>query len=228
MYGMTEIILASLYAPWDSIKWKHFITSTISNYWFDKLLEGAQTKSSLSWFNTRLCRLGCPHHLWPVQGCDSRTRLAPSYRAKMLTGAYILQSNWARFNQHEVDPTCPLCSATTEDIPHILTECPALKPAHDKHLPTLSNLCKSLDITVPKCKNAWSALILNCGDSQSCPHSGGQPKQWIMIPCKCKILIKSANNLCLDVHNAHMNALQLLKVQAPGRSRPKRQRKLCP
>ena len=189
MYGMTEIILASLYASWDRIKWKHFITSTVSNYWFDKL--------------------------------------AASYRAKMLTGSYILQSNRARFNQHEVDPTCPQCSATTDDIPQILMECPALKPAHDKHLPTLSNLCKSLDITVPKCKNEWCALILNCGDSQSCPHSGGQPKQWITIPCKCKKnLIKSANYLCMDVHNAHMNALQLLKVQAPGR--PKHQRKLCP
>ena len=117
MYGMTEIILASLYAPWDRIKWKHFITSTISNYWFDKLLKGTQTKSSLSWFNTSLRRPDRPHHLWPVQGCDSRTRLAASYRAKMLTGSYILQSNRARFNQHEVDPTCPLCSAATEDIP---------------------------------------------------------------------------------------------------------------
>ena len=148
MYGMTEIILASLYASWDRIKWKHFITSTISNYWFDKL--------------------------------------EASYRAKMLTGSYILQSKRARFNQDEVDPTCPQCSATTDDIPQILMECPALKPAHDKHLPTLSNLCKSLDITVPKCKNEWCALILNCGDRQSCPHSGGQPKQWITIPCKCK------------------------------------------
>ena len=150
MYGMTEIILASFYAPWDRIKWKHFITSTISNYRFGKLLEGTQTKSSLSWFNTSLCRSGRPHHLWPVQGCDSSTRLAAGYRAKILTASNILQSNRARFNQHEVDPAWPPCSATTEDIPHILMECPALKPAHDKHLPTPSNLCKSLDITVPK------------------------------------------------------------------------------
>ena len=48
------------------------------------------------------------------------------------------------------------------------------------------HLCKGLDITVPKCKNEWCALILNCGDSQSCPHSGDQPKQWITNPCKCK------------------------------------------
>ena len=29
-------------------------------------------------------------------------------KAKILTGTYTLQSNRAKFNQHEVDPTCLL------------------------------------------------------------------------------------------------------------------------
>ena len=84
----------------------------------------------------------------------------------------------------QTGPSSPPLACTRLRLENLPGE-DALKPAHDKHLPTLSNLCKSLDITVPKCKNEWCALILNCGDSQSCPHSGGQAKQWITIPCKC-------------------------------------------
>ena len=44
-------------------------------------------------------------------------------KCKLLTGTNILQGNRAAFNQHEVCPTCKLCSAAPETRQHFLTEC---------------------------------------------------------------------------------------------------------
>ena len=54
----------------------------------------------------------------------------------LLTGTFILQSNRARFNQNEVDPTCQLCYAESETLTHFLLKCRKLetvrKPILDK------------------------------------------------------------------------------------------------
>ena len=37
------------------------------------------------------------------------------FKAKLMTGTYVLQSNRAKFNQFSVDPTCLLCNDDAED-----------------------------------------------------------------------------------------------------------------
>jgi hypothetical protein len=44
----------------------------------------------------------------------------------LLTGTYILQCNRSKFNQHEVNATCPLCQLEDEDTLHFLIKCIAL------------------------------------------------------------------------------------------------------
>jgi hypothetical protein len=36
----------------------------------------------------------------------------------------ILYSSRCKFNQYEVDPTCPICRLETETITHVITSCP--------------------------------------------------------------------------------------------------------
>jgi hypothetical protein len=55
-------------------------------------------------------------------------------KAKVLTGTYRLQALRARFNQHEVDPTCPLCGKEPEDRAHFLLRCPTLEAARTPHM----------------------------------------------------------------------------------------------
>ena len=49
-----------------------------------------------------------------------------SVKCRMVTGTYILQTTQAKFNNTDVDPTCPLCRMEDEDIIHFLLECNAL------------------------------------------------------------------------------------------------------
>ena len=44
----------------------------------------------------------------------------------MLTGVNMLQTRKSRFNQYEVEQTCPLCRLAAEDLQHMLLRCPAL------------------------------------------------------------------------------------------------------
>ena len=219
-YGIREAFLGALQAPWDRTKWKRFITTTITRKWFERLTEGARLKSTLEWLNTALCRPGRPHHLWPDHGCGSRARLAASYRAKMLTGSYILQATRARYNQHEVDPSCPLCDAPKEDIPHILTECPALSPVRDKTLPKIEILLPNMAAAVNLSRDERCAFILNSGNTYSCKACGGSRTHWNSRNCRCRISRSLVNTLCLDIHNAHTHALQLkVQVLAPKKRR---------
>ena len=45
------------------------------------------------------------------------------FKAKLMTGTYVLQSNRAKFNQYSVDPTCLLCGDDAEDMIHFLLKC---------------------------------------------------------------------------------------------------------
>merc|ERR1711978_616809 len=98
------------------------------------------SKSSLKYMNPDITSLYTAHHLWPRGGCPSRKRVAASYRAKLLSGSYILQASTARFNQNQVNPTCPLRKSAPEDresIPHFIIACPALDMFRKKFLPKI-------------------------------------------------------------------------------------------
>jgi hypothetical protein len=43
---------------------------------------------------------------------------------KAITKARMLQTLKSKFNQSEVDPTCPICRLETETITHVITSCP--------------------------------------------------------------------------------------------------------
>ena len=57
------------------------------------------------------------------------------FKAKLMTGTYVLQSNRAKFNQYSVDPTCPLCGEDTDDMIHYLLKCQSLSDP-------VASLCK--------------------------------------------------------------------------------------
>ena len=48
-------------------------------------------------------------------------------KLKLAAGTYILQINWAAFNQNDVKPTCLLCNAVDETLAHILIFCKSLE-----------------------------------------------------------------------------------------------------
>ena len=103
------------------------------------------------------------HHLWPRRGCAAHARVAASIKAKKISGSYILQANRARYNQYEVDASCPLCGANSEDLPHFLIDCPILEPKRGPILKRLCVLLASAGILTPTTSEEMCRLILNSG-----------------------------------------------------------------
>ena len=54
-------------------------------------------------------------------------------KARMLTGTYMLQTLKSKFNQAEVDPTCPICRLETETMTHVITSCPLYNEIRKEH-----------------------------------------------------------------------------------------------
>ena len=47
-------------------------------------------------------------------------------KSRIVTGIYIVQSIRTKFNQYQIDSTCPLCRLEDEDIIHMLLRCSLL------------------------------------------------------------------------------------------------------
>jgi hypothetical protein len=54
-------------------------------------------------------------------------------KARMLTGTYMLQTLKRKFNQAEVDPTCPICRLETETMTHVITSCKVYNEIGKEH-----------------------------------------------------------------------------------------------
>ena len=179
----------------------------------DHLKQQAEKKTSLKYIDLTHITSFSPHHLWPRSGCTSSKRVAASYRAKIITGSYILQSNRAKFNQNKVDPTCPLCLSAPEDLPHFLISCPLLDIPRQRLLPRIKHLSILLGYPFPShdpmrlCKT-----LLNSAKPDACVaclgRSGGN-KRVYFTKCKCTVLNELINKLCLDLHNCRSQVLSL-------------------
>jgi hypothetical protein len=118
--------------------WKKMVDEAISKHWKKSIEEEAQTKSTTSYMN-REYTAHQPHTVWRSTSWDPRDVRRATYKARILTGAYILQCNRAAFNQTR-DTSCPLCKDPEEDIPHFLVQCSALSKERDPILKSALNL----------------------------------------------------------------------------------------
>ena len=169
---------------------------------------GAAGKLSLKYLDTNAASPSTAHHLWPREGCTSRKRVAASYRAKMVSGSYILQATRARFNQNRVIPTCPMCKSAPEDLPHFVLACPSLSTPRDKLLPRIKRLATDLGMYLPQDQDTLCKSLLNSANPESCCACSGRSRvSKHPIKCKCSRLNDMISQLCLDLHNGRTQAL---------------------
>ena len=91
------------------IEWKGIVKKSINTYWNTKLQQDCQSKSSLSLLSTTSLEMGKTHIVWDSINNSVRDVRQAITKARMLTGTYMLQTLKSKFNQSEVDPTCPIC-----------------------------------------------------------------------------------------------------------------------
>ncbi|MCG8033679.1 MAG: endonuclease/exonuclease/phosphatase family protein [Candidatus Thiodiazotropha taylori] len=107
-------------------QWKIKTKCAIRQYWSEKLRLDAYEKSTLKYCNIPCLQIGQTHHVWDsIESTRLEVRRGV-IKCRIVTGTYIVQTLRSKFNQYQIDSTCPLCRAEDEDIEHMLLRCSAL------------------------------------------------------------------------------------------------------
>ena len=120
--------------------WKQTVDKHVSAYWVDKIKLEASEKSSLKFLNTQNYKIGEVHYLWKNAGFNLIAIKKADFKAKLMKGTYVLQSNRAKFNQYSVYPMCLLCGDNAEDMIHFLLKCRCLSEPRDQFMEKISSI----------------------------------------------------------------------------------------
>jgi hypothetical protein len=113
--------------------------NAINTYWLQVLTNEASSKSTLRYLSASSCSFKELHPTWSALDCNPSECRKAIPKARLLCGAYTLQANKAVFNQHQIDPLCPMCKTEAEDRSHFLLRCPTLTDIREKHLTGVTN-----------------------------------------------------------------------------------------
>ena len=136
-------------------KWKDRVKSAVCLYWRKTIDEEASEKSTLRYLNP--VHKKSPHLILRDTQHNSRDVRRAHVKARLLCGAYILQTNRAIFNQTR-DVTCPLCNQAEESITHFLIECEKLEPVRRAPLQCLKDIIPLVYQDHPETN--WSSELL--------------------------------------------------------------------
>ena len=152
--------------------WKKIVKKYVLRFWENSLIEEATTKSSLAFLNTKALTISKLHHSIATVQPDTRDIPRCRIKLRMLTGTYVLQYNRHKFNQHEVNPTCPLCEDGIEDQTHFIGTCKTLERDRKKMLHPLITLIGEGNMKVLRSTpTLFAKFILDHTALRASPHA---------------------------------------------------------
>ena len=141
--------------PPDKLTWKIEVRRHVNDYWVKRIIDEAETKSTLEFLNVKAFAPGKVHPIWINSNYNSNSILKANVQVKMACGTYILQSTRARFNQYQVSRVCPLCRASDETLQHFLLRCISLQSTRQLFIDELKALVGGIN------EEELQALILD-------------------------------------------------------------------
>ena len=124
---------------------EHVFAGSVEKFWTDRILAEAAEKTSLKCMNTQKYSIGQVKLVWCDLGFDIMSVQKAGWKARLMSGTYMLQATRARLNQHQVDPTYLLCCKEPENVEHFLLRCEELTQIRQ---PFLDKIYQSLQKTV--------------------------------------------------------------------------------
>ena len=118
---------------YNKIEWKNKVRTAISSSWSNKLRSDCEGNLTLNLPSTENLNIGKTHNVWDTISNSVKDVMKAATKVRMLTGTCMLQTLKVKFNQAEVDPTCPICKLETEDLQHLLTSCSAYRNIRKSH-----------------------------------------------------------------------------------------------
>ena len=120
-------------------QWKIKTKNAVRKYWTERLRQEADEKSTLHDVRRGVVKCG------------------------ILTGTYTVQTIRSKFNQYQVNSTCPLCFKENEDIIHMLLRCSVLHSVRKESFRVLKDYIISKTDPVFPTKTSLTKLIIDCG-----------------------------------------------------------------
>ena len=165
-YGLPSTV-DLLDAGYAKAQWKSLYEQAVNEYWSDKILEEAMGKTSMRFMNVQNYPIGLAHLVWRDAGYDIMSVQRAGWKARLMSGTYMLQATRARFNQFEVDPTCLICCKEPENIEHFLLRCESLNKIRQPFLDKIYKLIQN-SLGVAKLNDfkindtEFTAILLDC------------------------------------------------------------------
>ena len=104
--------------------WKLQVKRAINKHWSELLQKEALEKSTLKYMNVDSVGIGRTHSVWSsLESTVSDVRKGIT-KSRMITGTYMLQSNVYKFSNATESSICKCCATDSEDIVHMLLDCP--------------------------------------------------------------------------------------------------------
>ena len=187
--------------PPGKLTWKELVKRTVNSYWDNKLKLEAASKSSLKYVNIDRLSIGKTHLIWSSAGQNTHAITKASIKCRMLLGVYTLQANRHKFNQYEVEPTCPLCKQGPEDRTHFLVQCQHLTSIRQPFIDALSKAIEEMSPglyqQITSEPTQLTQIILDCSSSH------------LVLPQFYNRLECISRGLCYALHIARSTALDI-------------------
>ena len=154
--------LETLQDPPGKNEWARAVKRSTNLYWTQLIQGQAKLYSTLDFLNTTIFEPGVCHPLvQSVKPSQADTRRVGTV-LRFATNTLMLQSNRHRFNQYQVNPSCPLCSAPLEDRRHVLLECEAYQEERQEVVNRLLSILDKFDEDTSD--QQWIQLFVDCSD----------------------------------------------------------------
>ncbi|CAG2238542.1 unnamed protein product [Mytilus edulis] len=124
----------------DKLDWEKIVRTSINSYWTSKLREDCNLKTTLNKLAFDIMEIGKTHNICDTISNSVKQVKQAVTKARMATGTYTLQIHKVKFNQSELDPTCPICRLEDETLLHVLTRCSAYNDIRKSQFQILKNL----------------------------------------------------------------------------------------
>ena len=139
---------ALIESPVEKLSWKHQCNKAVNNYWSTRILSHLRLYSSLKYLSPTYSVGKCHPAVRPYN-LSIRDIYHIPVKNKILTGTYILQTNRAKFNQKEINPTCQLCYTAEETLDHFLLKCKVLDNVRNSIVKDIQNVLSDFLVVYP-------------------------------------------------------------------------------
>lgn len=187
----------------EKTEWKYIVKKAINKHWTTTLREDCKNKSTLNMLCIDSLEIGKTHVVWDSISNSVRDVRKATTKARMATGTYMLQTHKAKFNQAEVDPTCPICRLEEENLQHVLTRCPIYNEIRNELLPNIKEIVVRT-IGTEKWTTNFNNMNIICQliiDCQMLTLNGMLPKEVKLV----NQIEKATKDYCQAIHLKRLN-----------------------